>query len=88
MTLMFFLIGLCIGSFYLVIGKRLPIGVNVVNDRSRCDICGHVLAWYELVPVISYLFLRGRCHYCKGRISLLNPSFNILDKYDENFGAF
>ena len=72
MWLLIFILGTCLGSFYLVIGKRLPQGLNAINDRSKCDHCGHVLAWYDLIPIFSYLFLRGKCRYCKKRISPLN----------------
>ena len=77
MVLMFFLIGLCLGSFYLVIGKRLPQGLNAINDRSKCDKCGHKLAWYDLIPIFSYIFLRGKCRYCKAKIDILNPIVEI-----------
>jgi leader peptidase (prepilin peptidase)/N-methyltransferase len=72
MALIIFILGTCLGSFYLVIGKRLPQGLNAINDRSRCDHCGHQLAWYDLVPIFSYVFLRGKCRYCKKTISPLN----------------
>lgn len=77
MIVMFFLIGLCLGSFYLVIGKRLPQGLNAVNDRSKCDSCGHVLAWYDLIPIFSFVILGGKCRYCHKRISFLNPIVEI-----------
>lgn len=70
--LFIFIIGACLGSFYLVIGKRLPKEENVVNSRSMCDSCHHILSWWQLIPVISYLILLGKCHYCKKRISPLN----------------
>lgn len=72
MSVFMFLIGACLGSFYLVIGKRLPIGENVINDRSKCDECHHSLAWYDLIPILSYLSLRGKCRYCHKKIDYLN----------------
>lgn len=46
---------------------------NLMTPRSRCPACGHVVQWYENVPVVSYLFLRGRCSACKTRISVRYP---------------
>ncbi|MEW8958226.1 MAG: prepilin peptidase [Moorella sp. (in: firmicutes)] len=65
----FFLLGLFIGSFLNVVIYRLPRGETVVWGRSYCPACGRVLAWYDLIPVLSYLLLRGRCRYCRLPIS-------------------
>lgn len=78
MIIILFLLGACFGSFYLVIGTRLPHGKNVINDRSKCDHCNHVLEWYELVPILSYLCLLGKCHHCGKRISALNPLVEVV----------
>ncbi|NPV28511.1 MAG: prepilin peptidase [Firmicutes bacterium] len=64
-----FLLGLFIGSFLNVVIYRMPRGESVVAGRSRCPACGQALAWYDLVPVLSYLALRGRCRYCRTPIS-------------------
>ena len=77
MVVLIFLIGLCLGSFYLVVGKRLPKRLNAINDRSKCDSCGHVLAWYDLIPIFSFVILKGKCRYCHKKISLLNPLVEI-----------
>lgn len=63
------LIGLSVGSFLNVVIARLPEGLSVVSPRSRCPKCGHQLPWYENVPVLSWLLLRGRCSGCKVPIS-------------------
>ncbi len=63
------LFGLIIGSFLNVVIYRMPRGESVVAGRSRCPACGRALAWYDLVPVLSYLALRGRCRYCRTPIS-------------------
>lgn len=60
------LLGLCFGSFFNVVVSR----DDWYKNRSRCDGCGKVLKWYDLVPVISYLMLGGKCRYCKSKISL------------------
>ncbi|ADL08655.1 prepilin peptidase [Thermosediminibacter oceani] len=74
----FFLLGLFTGSFLNVVIYRLPRGETVVWGRSRCPACEHVLAWCDLVPVASYLALRGRCRYCGARISPRYPVVELL----------
>lgn len=62
-------IGLSVGSFLNVVIARLPNDESVVRPRSKCPKCGHQLPWYENVPVLSWLWLRGRCSSCKTPIS-------------------
>ena len=69
MILLFFILGAILGSFFLVIGTRLPLNENVLTGRSRCDNCKTVLKWYELIPIFSFLFQRGKCNYCHKKIS-------------------
>ena len=78
MEIIFFIIGSILGSFYLVIGKRLPLKENVITGRSRCDHCHHNLTWWQLIPVLSYLFLRGKCHYCHKKISFIHFLMEIV----------
>ena len=59
-SLMFFALT-CIGSFIGVCFERIPEGESIIKGRSHCESCGKTLKGYELVPIISYLFLRGRC---------------------------
>ena len=61
-------LGAIVGSFLGAALVRLPRGESVVAGRSRCDGCGRALAPAELVPVLSYLALRGRCRACRARI--------------------
>jgi leader peptidase (prepilin peptidase) / N-methyltransferase len=65
-----FVIGLCIGSFLNVVIARLPAGESIVRPRSKCPKCGRQLTWYENIPVISWLALRGRCKGCGAPISV------------------
>ncbi len=67
------LLGLMLGSFMNVCIYRLPRGLSPVRPRSGCPNCGHLLAWYENVPVLSYLVLRGRCRKCRVPISPMYP---------------
>nr|WP_216627063.1 A24 family peptidase [Corallococcus exercitus] len=64
-----FILGLCIGSFLNVVIARVPEGLSIVRPGSRCPKCGHVLSWYENIPVLSWLGLRGKCRGCGMPIS-------------------
>ena len=68
-----FLYGIIIGSFLNVCILRIPAGESIVSERSHCTTCGHQLHWYDLFPLFSYLFLRGKCRYCGARISAQYP---------------
>lgn len=72
MAILLFVLGLLFGSFYLVIALRLPKGEDALFSRSHCDECNHVLKWYNLIPIFSYIFQGGKCSYCKKKISILN----------------
>ena len=67
------LLGLIVGSFLNVCIGRLPEGESVVTPRSRCPSCRKPIAWYDNIPVLSYLVLGGRCRNCGARISLRYP---------------
>lgn len=67
-----FVLGAIMGSFYLVIGSRLPLKEDVVKSRSHCDECKHDLHWYDLIPIFSYVFLKGKCRYCHKKINALH----------------
>ena len=65
----FFMFGAVLGSFYNVLGLRIPKHESIVKPRSHCEKCGHVLEWYELIPIFSFLFLKGRCYNCRTKLS-------------------
>jgi len=71
-----FALGLAFGSFLNVCIYRLPLGISVVTPRSACPKCKHGIALYDNLPVLSWLVLRGRCRYCKARIS---PRYLIIE---------
>ncbi|MFZ0940932.1 MAG: prepilin peptidase, partial [Candidatus Sulfotelmatobacter sp.] len=64
-----FVLGLVFGSFLNVCIYRLPLGLSVVTPRSACPHCKRLIAFYDNMPVISWLLLQGRCRHCKARIS-------------------
>ena len=66
---LFAVFGLCIGSFLNVVIYRLPRGMNLAKPASHCTVCGHTLAWYDNIPLLSYILLRGKCRTCGTRIS-------------------
>ena len=63
------LLGLCVGSFLNVVIYRTPNGMSLAVPASHCPKCKYVLKWYDNVPVLSYLFLGGKCRSCKEKIS-------------------
>lgn len=73
------LFGLVVGSFLNVCICRLPEGQSVVSPPSRCPHCSHRIRWYDNIPLLSYLLLRGRCRGCGARISLQYPLVELLN---------
>ncbi len=73
-----FILGLLFGSFYLVVATRLPKNESIVKPDSHCDNCQKKLKWYELIPIFSYLFLKGKCAKCHTKISILNPLIELF----------
>lgn len=67
------LFGMCVGSFMNVLIYRIPKGEDFVRSHSHCMSCGHRLAWYDMFPVFSYIFLRGKCRYCGAKLSIQYP---------------
>ncbi|ABC78219.1 prepilin peptidase [Syntrophus aciditrophicus] len=68
-----FILGAVVGSFLNVCIWRIPEGLSIVKPASHCPDCGHPIRFYDNIPLISYLILRGRCRACGGRISLRYP---------------
>lgn len=73
------LYGIIIGSFLNVCIYRIPKKENIVSTRSHCMNCGYQLKWYDLFPILSYLFLRGRCRSCGKEISIQYPMIELLN---------
>lgn len=73
-----FITGLFFGSFYLVVAERLSNNKSIIFPGSHCDNCNHKLRWYELIPVFSYIFLKGKCKKCFTKLSVLYPLTEII----------
>lgn len=72
MIFLYFIFGLFIGSFLNMLIDRMPREEQIVKGRSHCDRCNHVLSWQDLVPVISWSMLRGKCRYCHKPVPFRN----------------
>lgn len=73
-----FSFGLCIGSFLNVCIYRLPISKSIVHPRSMCSNCGTLIAAYDNIPILSYLWLKGHCRHCRIKISPRYPMVELL----------
>ena len=76
-TIVSFIFGITLGSFYNVVGYRLPREQSLVTPSSHCTSCNHKLNILDLFPVFSFLFLGGKCRYCKEKISWFYPTFEF-----------
>ena len=72
-----FIFGTVLGSFYNVVGYRLPKEESLIKPPSHCPKCNHRLGPSELIPVLSYIFLKGKCKKCKNKISMFYPIFEF-----------
>lgn len=70
--------GLAVGSFLNVVIYRLPRKMKFIMERSICPNCANRLKWYHNIPLLSFLFLRGKCAFCQARISLRYPLVELL----------
>jgi leader peptidase (prepilin peptidase) / N-methyltransferase len=78
MIITVFIYGVILGSFYNVVGLRVPLNQSIVKPRSHCPNCNHTLTAIDLIPVLSYLFLRGKCRRCKASISPFYPIIEMI----------
>lgn len=73
-----FLFGICIGSFLNVVVYRVPNGISLVKGRSFCPACKEPIRDYDLIPVLSFLILGGRCRHCQDKIS---PRYPLVELF-------
>jgi leader peptidase (prepilin peptidase) / N-methyltransferase len=78
LPLFIFILGLLIGSFLNVVILRMNTGRSAVTGRSKCARCSRVLSWHELIPVFSFLKLRGKCRTCRAPISFQYPIVELI----------
>ena len=76
LTVIIFVFGACWGSFLNVCVYRIPLDKSVVTPRSHCPGCGRVIAWYDNIPIWSFLALRARCRHCRVKIS---PRYVLIE---------
>jgi leader peptidase (prepilin peptidase)/N-methyltransferase len=75
---LFFAPALALGSFLNVVAARVPLRRSIVSPPSACMSCGHRIAWYDNVPLVSWAVLRGRCRSCRTRIPVLYPAIELV----------
>lgn len=76
--IIFLLLGLSMGSFFTVVGLRCPKHENFISNRSYCDECKHTLSFYDMIPVVSFIMLKGKCRYCKKKIDPLSTYMELF----------
>ena len=77
-SIMLFILGICFGSFFNVVGYRLPNNMSLAFPPSHCTNCNHKLGALELIPIFSYIFQGGKCKHCKEKISVFYPIFEFI----------
>lgn len=78
MILFFTIFGLLVGSFLNALIYRLPRDINIAFPRSSCTQCNKLIYWYENIPILSYVFLKGKCSGCQSKISVLYPFVEFI----------
>lgn len=76
--IIFFILGTLMGSFYTVIGSRLPKGESFIKGRSHCDHCNNELSFLDMIPIVSFIFLKGKCRYCNSKINPLSTWMELF----------
>ena len=85
---LFFILGACVGSFLNCVIYRLETGESFLKGRSFCPKCKHSLSFWDLIPILSFIFLKGKCRYCKEKISIQYPLVEIFTAFSFVFGFF
>ena len=73
-----FIMGSSFASFFGVVCYRVPRELSIIKPNSRCDECLHELKWYENIPILSYIFLKGKCSNCSHKIGISSFIFEII----------
>lgn len=80
-TLFVFLFGVSFGSFLNVLIYRVPQGMSIINPPSTCPCCNNRLKWYHNIPLLSWIVLRGKCGFCKSKISFIYPLIELTSGF-------
>ena len=78
LLIIIFILGIYFGSFFTLATYRLPKNEDIIHKHSYCPNCNHKLGIFDLIPILSYIFLRGRCRYCNKPIGIRYFLFEIL----------
>lgn len=78
---LFFIIGITMGSFFTLATYRIPLKQDITHTRSYCPNCNHRLEFLDLIPVLSFIFLGGKCRYCRNKISARYISMELLSGF-------
>ncbi|MEK4398492.1 prepilin peptidase [Bacillus sp. FSL K6-2860] len=73
-----FIAGITMGSFFHLVGERLPVKRSILFPRSHCTVCKQPLSLHEMIPLVSYVVWRGSCKHCGTRLSWLYPTVELL----------
>lgn len=76
--LFIFIVGTVFGSFFTLAVYRIPLHQDITHERSYCPKCNHKLSFWDMIPVLSYIFLGGKCRYCKEKIRIRYLLLEIL----------
>ncbi len=79
--IVFFIFGTIFGSFFNVVGDRLPEGESIIKPSSHCPKCGHKLTPLELIPIFSFLIQKGKCKNCNSKIPIAHPLYELLSGF-------
>jgi len=79
MYVLVFILGAVIGSFLNVCSMRIPEDRSIIHPPSHCDSCQTRLKWFDLIPILSYIFYRGKCRYCGVKLSIQYPLVEFLN---------
>ena len=77
-SIIFFILGICMGSFFGVVGTRLPNKESIIKPNSYCNNCKKELAWYNLIPLLSFVIQGGKCSFCKTKLSIKYFLYELL----------
>lgn len=76
--ILFFCIGTVFGSFFTLAVHRIPLHQNITHERSYCPNCNHKLSFWDMIPILSYILLGGKCRYCKKKIRIRYLLLEVL----------